>query len=692
MTPVMAQISPPAAGLSGAYMPGLDGVRAYAVAAVVFFHCAVPGFSGGWVGVDVFFGLSGFLITGILVAEIDRTRSVALGRFWRRRMRRLAPALVLLLGFCVLLAVAAGLEMRTSGIWGAVTYTTNWVNILVPGQGYWDAFAEPDPLEHLWSLAIEEQFYVLWPLVVLLVGRRSGRRGVTRVAVALAVASLAMQFVGVASGWSIDRLYQGTDTRAFPFLVGAAVASHGIPAMGRRVAHAVAVVSIAVLGAATIGLDGSQTSIFLGPLQAVSLAGIALVAVAARSSARIVCHPAVRSIGRWSYGIYLVHWPLVVVLPDDMSTLMRVTVVSALSVILAALSHRLVESPIRSDGLTGWRLVTAPVAALGTLAAALVLAVPVVPAAIAERSEAALDWDALGATSDPFPGSETTPRESTDDADAPGAAGTMSATLAGPISSSTVPAAPRPSDATVEATVPVTSAPPPTAPLPRVADPESILVIGDSTAAVLAHGLTTTRRFQVVDGGVWGCPIVTTAAVRPTPDNERSTEYCPDLERQISAIELLDPDVVVLMASPPHQWDHRYLSVEGWHAPGDLHWRQAHDDHLARIVDAHPGLPVVVVDAPPARAPSKDALEGPDRLAIWNAQISRWADRHVQVGVLDYAHHLPDPGSDLDSRQRPDGVHLTDAVIEQLVADHLADDLVALVRSLQVEIHAAGGR
>lgn len=692
MAPVMAQISPPEAGLSGAYMPGLDGVRAYAVAVVVFFHCAVPGFAGGWIGVDVFFGLSGFLITGILAAEIDRTRSVSLGRFWRRRMRRLAPALVLLLGFCVVLAVAAGLEMRTSGIWGAVTYTTNWVNILVPGQGYWDAFAEPDPLEHLWSLAIEEQFYVLWPVLVLLIGRRSGRRGVTRAAVALAGASLAVQLVGVASGWSIDRLYQGTDTRAFPFLVGAAVASHGIPAMGRRLSSALAVISISVLVAATLGLDGSQTSIFLGPLQGVSVAGIALVVVAARSSAAVLCHPAARAVGRWSYGIYLVHWPLVVVLPDDMSVLMRVTLVSTLSIALAALSHRLVEAPIRSDGLTGWRLVTAPVAALGSLAAALVLAVPVVPAAVAERSEAALDWDALGAADDPFPGSQADSSGSTGAPDPQSATGTMSALAAGPISSSTVPDPAPPSDETVEATVPVTGAPPPTVTVPRVADPESILVIGDSTAAVLAHGLTTTRRFQVVDGGVWGCPIVTTSAVRPTPDNDRSTEYCPDLERQISAIELLDPDVVVLMASPPHQWDHRYPSVEGWHSPGDLHWRQAHDDHLARIIDAHPDVPVVVVDAPPARAPSKDALEGPDRLAAWNAQITRWDDHHVQVGVLAYAHHLADPESDLDARQRPDGVHLTDAVIERLVADHLADDLVALSRSLHIDIATAGGR
>jgi peptidoglycan/LPS O-acetylase OafA/YrhL len=667
-------------------MPGLDGVRAYAVAVVVFFHCAVPGFAGGWIGVDVFFGLSGFLITGILVAEIDRTSTVSLRRFWQRRVRRLAPALVLLILFCVVLAIAVGLEMRTSGIWGAVTYTTNWVNILVPGQGYWDTFADPDPLEHLWSLAIEEQFYVIWPLVVLLVGRRSGRRGVTRVALVLAAGSLTLQLVGVASGWSIDRLYQGTDTRALPFLLGAAIASHGVPVVGRRLATILAVASVGVLVSATAWLDGSQTSIFLGPLQIVSVAGIVLVAVTARSSSVLVCHPVARALGRWSYGIYLVHWPLVLVMPDDSSTLTRVVSVWVLSVVLAAVSHRLVESPIRTNGLSGWRLVAAPAAALTSLVAALALAVPVVPPAVSERSQDALDWaalDTLDVAGGPEPVLSQTPMGALRIDPTPSSTTPDPAPAADPVS---------PSTATPSTATPDTGSPASSEQVVLPAAPEVVLVIGDSTASVLAHGLTASGRFRVIDGGVWGCPIVSTEAVRPTDDSDRSTDYCPDLDRQIEAVELLDPDVVVLMASPPHQWDQRYPSVEGWHSPGDLHWRQAHDEHLARFVAAHPRVPVVVADAPPARAPSRDALEDSERLAAWNAQIVRWDADHVQVGMLAYARHLPEPGSDLDRRQRPDGVHLTDPVIERLVAGELADDIVTLTRTVVAEIAAAGGQ
>ncbi len=216
-----------------------------------------------------------------------------------------------------------------------------------------------------------------------------------------------------------------------------------------------------------------------------------------------------------------------------------------------------------------------------------------------------------------------------------------------------------------------------------------VLVMGDSTAAVVAHGLTSSGRFDVFDGGVWGCPLVPTVAVRPFRSQDRSTDYCPGLDQQTGVIDLLDPDAVVLVASPPHQWDHRYVEDGPWESPGSTAWIDAHDEYMDALVAAHPRLPIVVFDAPEARAPGEDALEDSDRLAAWNAQIRRWADAHAEVVVLDWADRFPEPGSDVDGELRPDGVHLTDAAVEDLTRRYLADALVDAVTEARVDIAAA---
>ena len=128
------------------YLPGLDGLRALSVLVVVAFHSGV--IEGGWIGVDVFFGISGFLITGLMVAEHERNGSVALGAFWMRRLRRLVPALIVLLGLVAVLVQINQLDVTARNIWGALTYSTNWVHIF-GGTSYWDQFATPDPLRHL---------------------------------------------------------------------------------------------------------------------------------------------------------------------------------------------------------------------------------------------------------------------------------------------------------------------------------------------------------------------------------------------------------------------------------------------------------------------------------------------------------------------------------------------------------------
>jgi peptidoglycan/LPS O-acetylase OafA/YrhL len=617
------------------YRPGLDGLRAYLVLAVVLFHTRVPGFSGGWIGVDVFFALSGFLITSLLVDELDATGRISLRRFWARRSRRLMPALVGVVAFSVGLVALGAVTVEPSAVWGAVTYTTNWVHIVVPGNGYWDLFDAPDPFEHLWSLAVEEQFYLMWPLAVIAL-RRHGRRGVGIAALLLASMSLVLQVVGATAGWSIDRLYQGTDTRALPFLLGALVACVGLDRVAATSRRAVGVVAVG--GAltwliwSTITLDGTSRAIYYGPLQAVSLAGVVLVVAAAGSRHVLLCHPAVRAIGLWSYGIYLFHWPLAVATPPDWWWPIRTAVVVVGSTTLAALSYRFVESPVRAGVVRGRQLVPTTAALVGLAAVALAVAVPPNNGAQHARAEVAVDW-AIVSVPDVV------------------------------------------ADAATDARQMAPSGEPATAPTPR-----RVLVIGDSTANVFAHGLETTGRFEVVDGGMWGCPLVEVAEVRPAPGLERSADYCPDLAQQIAAVELVAPDVLVAVASAPEVWDHRYASGP-WVSPGDEAWIAAHDQHLAALVAAHPGLPVVIVPAPDWRPPSPDALETSDRRAEWNGQIDRWVATHGNVVTMGYAQYLPRPGTAVDSVMRPDGAHLTKTAIAALAREHLADDLVRAYRA-----------
>lgn len=330
-----------------AYLPGLDGLRALSVLVVVAFHTGL--IEGGWIGVDVFFAISGFLITGLLVAEHERTGTVSLRAFWARRFRRLIPALFVLLVLVLVLVELDQIDVASRDVWGALTYSTNWVHVF-GGASYWDQFATPDPLRHLWSLAIEEQFYVLWPIVAWFVLRRRNARTLGVVASVGAVVSGVVQITGINAGLSIDRVYQGTDTRAVAFLLGATLASRGWPPVRPRILpRSVGVGCAVALAGVAVWLPGDRTWVFSGPLVVVSLFGAIVVMESAVSSSRWLRSSTLRAIGRWSYGIYLFHWPLAV--SERVSRLSepgRFAVVTLASVALAALSYRLVESPIRN--------------------------------------------------------------------------------------------------------------------------------------------------------------------------------------------------------------------------------------------------------------------------------------------------------------------------------------------------------
>jgi len=208
-----------------AYLPGLDGLRAIAVAAVLFYHADLTWFQGGYLGVDLFFVLSGFLISSLLLAEWHKQGRIDLTAFWFRRARRLLPALLLMLSVSLAFAVVflpdEVANLRNDAI-AAATYITNWY--LIFGQkSYFETVGRPSLFQHLWSLAVEEQFYLLWPLIVIFI-MKFWRRWALPLILLGAAASAAFMWLAYDPNVDPSRLYYGTDARAASLLIGAALA------------------------------------------------------------------------------------------------------------------------------------------------------------------------------------------------------------------------------------------------------------------------------------------------------------------------------------------------------------------------------------------------------------------------------------------------------------------------------------
>jgi peptidoglycan/LPS O-acetylase OafA/YrhL len=359
-----------------ARVPGLDGLRAIAVIVVLLFHLT-PGLAiGGYLGVDVFFVVSGFIITRLLLIEHVSTGGIRLGAFWLRRARRLLPALVLLLLACSTAAWAVGGDVLV-GIGGqlasSLTFSSNWYFILI-GSDYFAGTA-PELFRNLWSLAVEEQFYLLWPLVLLLVVLRMPRGArIALLAAATAASALAMALLLVPG--SPTSVYYGTGTHAFGLTLGAllAVVSRWWPTRalewprgarrGLGVAGALALAGLLVL---TAVMPGDADWTYRGGLLAVAVLTAVLIAaflVPASPLARVVDVAPLRWVGERSYGIYLWHWPVLILLAaaspawtgDAVLAWVLGGIAAAITVVAAALSFRFVETPIRRDGFrASWR-------------------------------------------------------------------------------------------------------------------------------------------------------------------------------------------------------------------------------------------------------------------------------------------------------------------------------------------------
>ncbi|WP_426595148.1 acyltransferase family protein [Cellulomonas sp. McL0617] len=365
------------------HLRGLDGIRALAVAGVVVYHLGTPWMRGGFLGVDVFFVLSGYLITTLILDEVERTGRFSFRHFYLRRARRLLPALAVLL-----LAVAGvGLVLRSEAgevrgdIVAAVGYASNWWQIAAD-RSYFELVSRPPLLQHLWSLAIEEQFYLVFPLVALL-AIRSGRARVGQLAALLAIAStVAMGVIAIRTNTPVpydpSRVYFGTDTHSMGLLVGAAMASVWMPwrtwqragswahergTAVRRfeagVTDVLGVLALLAVVAAFVWVDEYSAALYRGGFLAFSVVAAILVGAVSDPAGllgRQLGRQPLRWVGERSYGIYLWHWPVFVLSRPGIDvdtagwlvTPLRLVVV----LVLAELSYRYVELPVRRGALT----------------------------------------------------------------------------------------------------------------------------------------------------------------------------------------------------------------------------------------------------------------------------------------------------------------------------------------------------
>lgn len=358
------------------YLPGLDGVRALAIIGVLLYHADLTWIRGGFLGVDVFFVLSGFLITSLILEEYDRSGKIDFARFYLGRARRLLPALILLLA---VVAVAAAFIYRDAAaqaradIVASIFYVNNWWYI-VNDQSYFEFIGRPPLLKHLWSLAVEEQFYLVWPAIAYLVMRKAGRRGVRLTALALAILStIWLVVLSTSNGYpeyaDPSRAYFGTDSHAMGLLVGAALATFWRPGRMRATLSRGGSMIITATGIAAL-VAVAWFFLFVGEFSPwMYRGGFLVLALVVATLIAMASHPA-SPLGRWmgtqpwryigqrSYGLYLWHWPIFMLTRPNLDVPLDGVPLLALRLTLtfgiAELSFRFVEMPIRRGVIDRW--------------------------------------------------------------------------------------------------------------------------------------------------------------------------------------------------------------------------------------------------------------------------------------------------------------------------------------------------
>ncbi len=621
------------------HLPALDGLRGVAVAAVLLFHGTTL-LPGGFLGVDLFFVLSGFLITTLLLREHAAAGSIDLGRFWVRRARRLLPALVLLVAVVVVVTAAGwagrGAAPVADDAVATLTYWVNW-RFVLEGTAYFEGFGSPSPLRHMWSLAIEEQWYILWPPIVIVALPRLRRPVLAGLLLAGGAASaLAMHALRA----DVDRAYYGTDARVQALLAGALMAvlldlrPVVRPRAQRRVA-ALGAIAVVPLLALMVRADGQAGWMYSGGFTAAGVLGALIVAGATLPVgpvARVLALPPLPWLGRISYGLYLWHWPVDVWLtPDrtglDGAALFALRTAAALAVTLA--SFHLVEQPLRRPAATPGRLA---VRAAAVFAVAAVVALALVL---------------------PQP----------DEAVGPAAASQAPTALEGYVPS--------------ERAAPSLELDSPPAPRSRNG-PLRVTVVGDSVGWTLAYFLGPVEGAEVTSGALLGCAAhgadyVIDGRARPMVGNEGfECDDAPDFWRY--QVERVRTDVVVVVLGAWEVFDRADPDL-GRLEVGTPAWRawmvDGVDRLLAQLAAGAPGAPIALTEVPCYDEPNRALGDGraavrndPDRAAAVNDVLDEVVARHPQR-----VHRLPlgewvCQGDEAiehreDVRLRDDGVHFT---------------------------------
>ena len=354
------------------YITGLDGIRAIAVIMVLAYHLKLALFKSGFLGVTVFFVLSGYLITGILISEVEEEGTIDLKNFWLRRIRRLVPAVMSMAVVIIFVSAVVNRVIFTKGckdFLASVLGFNNWWQIFNK-VSYFEAAGVPSPFTHCWSLAIETQFYLIYPLILLGIYKLVKSRGEGRakrgllfagVTLLLALISVILMIVLFDPQQDASRVYYGTDTRAFSLLFGALLAIlWDYRMVPRRLSASVNMVlgsvSFAVLIVMTIAINGSSNFWYRGGQFVGTILTVLMVyAVSGRKTwlSRFLSNPVLKWIGDRSYSIYLWHYPIILLISKGIKASWWITLIEiVLSVVLAELSYRFIETPIR-HGIIG---------------------------------------------------------------------------------------------------------------------------------------------------------------------------------------------------------------------------------------------------------------------------------------------------------------------------------------------------